>query len=109
MLKVLPLLETYGSNEKSSRSNSAATGGLSVENKWTESDDIKLLESVVAQELSDADDEIDFSPDALANERSREANEARWHLLLKGLCALMPGKRFKPSETAMKMIEDITS
>lgn len=30
-------------------------------------------------------------------------------MLLKGLCNIMPGRRFKPSETARKMIEDIRS
>ena len=59
--------------------------------------------------MSDADDPIDLSADALGNERSREENQARWNLLLKGLCALMPGQRFKPSETARRMIEDIRS
>lgn len=71
MLKVLPLLETYG-GKKRSRSNSAAAGGLSINERWTESDDINLLEGVEAQELSDADDAIDFSSDTLANERQRE-------------------------------------
>jgi len=68
---VLPLLETYG-GKKRSRSNSAAAGGLSINERWTESDDINLLEGVEAQELSDADDAIDFSSDTLANERQRE-------------------------------------
>ena len=73
MLKVLPLLETYGGKKRSrSNSNSAAAGGLSINERWTESDDINLLEGVEAQELSDADDAIDFSSDTLANERQRE-------------------------------------
>ena len=105
MLKVLPILETYGS-KKRKRSDSSAGILLDAE-RWCEADDISLLEAVEAQEIMDADDPIDFNPDSMGNQRSREANEARWHLLLKGLCALMPGKRFNPSETARKMIEDI--
>jgi len=110
MLKVLPLLESYGvGGKKRSRGNSNVSGGLTLADKWTESDDINLLEAVDAQELSDADEPIDFDPELLGNDRTREANLARWNLLLKGLCALMPGQRFKPSETARKMIEDIKS
>lgn len=48
MLKVLPILETYGSSKKRSRLNSAASNGLSIVDKWTEQDDINLLECVEA-------------------------------------------------------------
>ena len=34
-------------------------------------------------------------------------NESRWRLLLKGLGSICPGKRFSPTEVAIKMIRDI--
>ena len=34
-------------------------------------------------------------------------NEGRWRLLLKGLGSICPGKRFNPTEVALKMIRDI--
>ena len=48
MLKVLPLLETLGGSRKRSRSNSAVNGGVNVVERWTEADDINLLECVEA-------------------------------------------------------------
>jgi hypothetical protein len=34
-------------------------------------------------------------------------NEGRWRLLLKGLGSICPGKRFNPTQVALKMIHDI--
>ena len=34
-------------------------------------------------------------------------NESRWRLLLKGLGSICPGKRFNPTELALKMIRDV--
>ena len=60
--------------------------------------------------MSDNDEPIDFSPEALGdNERTKEDNANRWNLLLKGLCSIMPGRRFKPSKMARQMINDIRS
>ena len=51
--------------------------------------------------MSDNDEPIDFSPEAFGdNERTKEDNANRWNLLLKGLCFIMPGRRFKPSQMA---------
>ena len=93
MLKVVPLLEAvYGKGKKKEGQ------GLG---QWTESDDIKLLEGIEDQEVSDNDEPIDFSPEALGdNERTKEDNANRWNLLLKGLCSIVPGRRFKPSQLA---------
>ena len=57
--------------------------------------------------MFDADDLIDFSPHTLGNNRSKEENQNRWNLLLKGLCAMVPGRRFAPSDIARKMIDEI--
>ena len=102
MLKVVPLLEAFHGKSKNKQGQ-----GLG---QWTESDDIKLLEGIEDQEVEDVDEPIDFSPEALGgNERTKEDNANRWNLLLKGLCSIMPGRRFKPSEMARWMIEDIKS
>ena len=58
MLKIMPVLQRYRGRAQ----GDAIDGQI-----WTESDDIKLLEAVEAQELADADEPIDFN---LANGRS---------------------------------------
>lgn len=52
---------------------------------------------------------LDFSPEAVGNENTAEDNRSRWNVLLKGLCSIMPGRRFSPSATARKIIDDIKS
>ena len=66
-----------------------------------------MLRNIVEQEVNEADEPIDFSGDMIGNERTQEENQQRWTILLKGLCSIGPGKRFKPSETAAKMIKSI--
>jgi len=39
----------------------AQSGGVAA--RWTEADDINLLEAIECQDLSDAEEPIDFSPD----------------------------------------------
>ena len=45
MLKVLPILQTFGGSRKRSRTDSGV-GGISVADVWTEGDDIGLLEGI---------------------------------------------------------------
>ena len=104
VLKVLPVLNALG-GEKGSRSGGADT----LLDKWAEQDDIALLESIEAQEVTEVDEPIDFSAEGCSNSRTREENQSRWNLLLKGLCAMRPGQRFNPSKMARTMIEDIRS
>lgn len=77
--------------------------------KWTEAEDIALLEGIEAQEVNEADEAIDLDPEVVGNDRTKEENESRWNLLLKGLCSVLPGQRYRPSATARKMIDDIKS
>ena len=58
---------------------------------WTEDDDIELLEAIVAQEVSDPDEDVDYSSDMIGNTRSREDNKSRWALLIKNLSEVRPG------------------
>ena len=59
-----------------------------------------MLQNIADQEVNEADEPIDFNGDMIGNERTQEENQQRWTILLKGLCSIGPGKRFKPSETA---------
>lgn len=68
MLKILPILNTHGAEKK-------RKGAIT---QWTEEMDISLLESIVEQEVSDPDDVVDFSSEAIGNEQSAEANRGRW-------------------------------
>ena len=45
MLKVLPILQTFGGSRKRSRTDSGV-GGFSLAEMWTEGDDIALLEAI---------------------------------------------------------------
>jgi len=58
MLKIVPLLQTYGGGKKVPGTQPGAVAA-----RWTEADDINLLEAIEGQDLSDAEEPIDFSPD----------------------------------------------
>ena len=68
MLKIVPLLTIYGGKKPK------GSEGINVLAKWTESDDINLLEGVEVQEVTDIDDTIDFSPLSLGNNFKQEQN-----------------------------------
>lgn len=74
---------------------------------WHEKDDIQLLKGIAEQEVTDPDEAIDFAPAVIGNTMKFGENETRWRLLLKGLGSMVPGKRFNPTQTALKMIGDI--
>ena len=74
---------------------------------WSESDDLTLLQGIADQEINEADEPIDFSSGAIGNKRTTEENRQRWSILLKGLCSIGPGRRFKPSQTAEEMVNNI--
>lgn len=59
------------------------------------------------QEINDPDEAIDFDPETIGNKLKLAENETRWRLLLKGLGSITPGKRFNPTQVALKMIGDI--
>ena len=95
-LKILPIFDqAFARNEES---NSVV---------WHEKDDIQLLEGIAEQEITDPDEVIDFSPSTIGNKMKFGENEMRWRLLLKGLGSIVPGKRFNPTQIALKMIGDI--
>jgi len=65
MLKIVPLLTAFGGKKSKAVSSLA---------KWTESDDINLLEGIEAQEVAEVDEGIDFTSSALNNDYSLEDN-----------------------------------
>lgn len=73
-----------------------------IKTQWTEEDDLELLDQIVEQDLQDSLEEpIDFSE--VSNERGDEENEKRWALLLKGTGSIMPGMRYSPTLTALRI------
>ena len=66
-----------------------------------------MLRGVADQEIAEPDEPIDFDPEVIGNRMKLGENESRWRLLLKGLGSVVPGKRFNPTQMALKMIGDI--
>ena len=83
-LKLYPVLEEKAGI--SAKADPAVTN-----NKWSEAEDLSLLEHIIGQEVTDSNEEIDFSE--LINNHSISENEIRWKLLLKGVGS-MTGRRY---------------
>lgn len=68
---------------------------------WREDDDINLCDCIAEQEIQDSTELIDFTE--IDNGRNPEDNHNRWCTLLKGVGSIMPGMRFNPTNTAIKI------
>ena len=57
-----------------------------------------MLEQIVQQDIFEDEEQVDF--DMIENGVPKSENRNRWILLLKGLCNIIPGVKYKPSEIA---------
>ena len=66
---------------------------------------MKLLDYIIEEDISDSEERIDFK--TVKNQHSAVENASRWGVLLKGVGSVTPGKKYKPSEVASKIKQNI--